>query len=198
MFERFTDRARRVVVLAQEASRDLHHDYIGTEHLLLGLLHEFEGPAARALRSLGLDLEGARAEVVERIGMGDTKPQGHIPFTPRAKKVLEISLREALKLGHSWIGTEHLLLSLAREGEGVAAQILMAKVHGGLAEVSEAVLAELRSRGDEIPESEGAGPRVEPRIGAGETKELLARLEAIEARLSAIERLLRDRGEEAS
>jgi ATP-dependent Clp protease ATP-binding subunit ClpC len=125
MFERFTDRARRVVVLAQEEARHLHHDYIGTEHLLLGLIHEGEGVAARALESLGISLEAVRAQVTEIIGQGQSAPTGHIPFTPRAKKVLELSLREALQLGHNYIGTEHILLGLIREGEGVAAQILV-------------------------------------------------------------------------
>src|SRR5438105_2998320 len=106
MFERFTDRARRVVVLAQEESRMLNHDYIGTEHILLGLIHEGEGVACRALSSLGVSLEDVRGRIRERIGMGGSAPAGHIPFTPRAKKILELSLREALQLGHSYIGTE--------------------------------------------------------------------------------------------
>jgi ATP-dependent Clp protease ATP-binding subunit ClpC len=125
MFERFTDRARRVVVLAQEEARLLNHNYIGTEHLLLGLIHEGEGLAAKALESLGVTLEGVRSQVEDMIGVGTATPQGHIPFTPRAKKVLELSLREALQLGHNYIGTEHILLGLLREGEGVAAQVLM-------------------------------------------------------------------------
>jgi ATP-dependent Clp protease ATP-binding subunit ClpC len=125
MFERFTDRARRVVVLAQEEARTLNHNYIGTEHLLLGLIHEADGPAARALAACGITLAGAREQVEEIIGAGGQAPGGHIPFTPRAKKVLELSLREALQLGHNYIGTEHLLLGLLREGEGVAAQILV-------------------------------------------------------------------------
>src|SRR5213596_2980396 len=124
MFERFTDRARRVVVLAQEEARMLNHNYIGTEHILLGLIHEGEGVAAKALESLGIALEGVRAQVEEIIGQGQQAPSGHIPFTPRAKKVLELSLREALQLGHNYIGTEHILLGLIREGEGVAAQVL--------------------------------------------------------------------------
>ncbi|MFZ4108812.1 MAG: ATP-dependent Clp protease ATP-binding subunit, partial [Candidatus Planktophila sp.] len=125
MFERFTDRARRVVVLAQEEARMLNHNYIGTEHILLGLIHEGEGVAAKALESLGISLEGVRAQVEEIIGQGQQAPSGHIPFTPRAKKVLELSLREALQLGHNYIGTEHILLGLIREGEGVAAQVLV-------------------------------------------------------------------------
>jgi ATP-dependent Clp protease ATP-binding subunit ClpC len=125
MFERFTDRARRVVVLAQEEARMLNHNYIGTEHILLGLIHEGEGVAAKALESLGISLEAVRQQVEEIIGQGQQAPSGHIPFTPRAKKVLELSLREALQLGHNYIGTEHILLGLIREGEGVAAQVLV-------------------------------------------------------------------------
>jgi ATP-dependent Clp protease ATP-binding subunit ClpC len=125
MFERFTDRARRVVVLAQEEARMLNHNYIGTEHILLGLIHEGEGVAAKALESLGISLEAVREQVQEIIGQGQQAPSGHIPFTPRAKKVLELSLREALQLGHNYIGTEHILLGLIREGEGVAAQVLI-------------------------------------------------------------------------
>ena len=125
MFERFSDRARRVVVLAQEESRRLNHNYIGTEHLLLGLTSEREGVAAQVLLSLGVSLDAVRTQVEEIIGRGDDSPAGHIPFTPRSKKVLELSLREALALGHNYIGTEHILLGLIREGEGVAAQVLV-------------------------------------------------------------------------
>ena len=125
MFERFTDRARRVVVLAQEEARMLSHNYIGTEHILLGLIHEGEGVAAKALESLDISLEAVRGQVEDIIGQGQQAPSGHIPFTPRAKKVLELSLREALQLGHNYIGTEHILLGLIREGEGVAAQVLV-------------------------------------------------------------------------
>src|SRR6266508_2215548 len=124
MFERFTDRARRVVVLAQEESRLLNHNYIGTEHILLGLVHEGEGVAALALTSMGIGLDAVRKQVEEIIRQGKAAPTGHIPFTPRAKKILELSLREALQLGHNYIGTEHILLGLLREGEGVAAQVL--------------------------------------------------------------------------
>ncbi len=124
MFERFTDRARRVLVLAQEEARQLNHSFIGTEHILLGLIHEGEGLAAKALESLGISLEAVRAKVEETIGPAGTAPTGSPPFTPRAKKVLELSLREALQLGHNYIGTEHMLLGLVREGEGVAAQVL--------------------------------------------------------------------------
>jgi ATP-dependent Clp protease ATP-binding subunit ClpA len=125
VFERFTDRARRVVVLAQEESRRLNHNFIGTEHILLGLIQEREGVAAQALGALGIRLEAVRARVEEIVGRGESTPSGHIPFTPRAKKVLELSLREALQFGHNYIGTEHLLLGLIREGEGVAATVLV-------------------------------------------------------------------------
>ena len=125
MFERFTDRARRVVVLAQDEAKALNHNYIGTEHLLLGLISEGEGVAAKALESLDISLEAVRAQVEEIIGHGTSTPTGHIPFTPRAKKVLELSLREALQMNHSYIGTEHILLGLIREGEGIAAQVLI-------------------------------------------------------------------------
>jgi ATP-dependent Clp protease ATP-binding subunit ClpC len=139
MFERFTDRARRVVVLAQEEARMLNHNYIGTEHILLGLIHEGEGVAAKALESLSISLEAVRSQVEEIIGQGQQAPSGHIPFTPRAKKVLELSLREALQLGHNYIGTEHILLGLIREGEGVAAQVLM-KLGADLSRVRQQVI----------------------------------------------------------
>ena len=125
MFERFTDRARRAVELAQEEARRLNHNYIGTEHILLGLIREGEGVAARALESLGISLEAVRQQVEKIIGRGQQAPSGHIPFTPRAKKVLELSLRESLQLGHNYIGSEHILLGLLREGDGVAAQVLV-------------------------------------------------------------------------
>src|SRR5665648_335579 len=125
MFERFTERARQVVVLAQEEARALKHNYIGTEHLLLGLLREEEGVAARVLDGLEVSVEEVRAAVVRIVGSGEESPQGQIPFTPRAKKVLELALREALSLGHNYIGTEHILLGLVRENEGVAARILL-------------------------------------------------------------------------
>ena len=139
MFERFTDRARRVVVLAQEEARLLNHSYIGTEHILLGLIHEDEGVAAKAMQSLGISLEAVRSQVEEIIGQGGSSPSGHIPFTPRAKKVLELSLREALQLGHNYIGTEHILLGLIREGEGVAAQVLV-KLGADLSRVRQQVI----------------------------------------------------------
>jgi ATP-dependent Clp protease ATP-binding subunit ClpC len=125
MFERFTDRARRVMVLAQEEARLLNHNYIGTEHLLLGLIHEGEGVAAQALESLGVSLPTVRQQVEETIGRGQQALSGRIPFTPRAKKVLELSRREALAMGHNYVGTEHILLGLLREGDGVAAQVLV-------------------------------------------------------------------------
>jgi len=146
MFERFTDRARRVVVLAQEEARLLNHNYIGTEHILLGLLQEHEGAAARALESLGISLDVVRVEVEAIIGAGQTAPSGHVPFTPRAKKVLELSLREALKLNHNYIGTEHILLGLVREGEGVAAQVLV-KLGADLPSVRQQVIQVLAGYG---------------------------------------------------
>ena len=125
MFEQFTERARQVVVLAQEEARTLKHNYIGTEHILLGLLREEEGLAARVLESLDITVERVRAQVVRIVGSGEEVTSGQIPFTPRAKKVLELALREALSLGHNYIGTEHILLGLVRENEGVAARILL-------------------------------------------------------------------------
>jgi ATP-dependent Clp protease ATP-binding subunit ClpC len=125
MFERFTDRARRVVVMAQEEARMLNHSYIGTEHILLALIDEGDGVGAKALESLGISLDAVRQQVEEIIGRGQRAPSGHIPFTPRAKKVLELSLRESQQLGHDYIGTEHILLGLIREGNGVAAQVLV-------------------------------------------------------------------------
>jgi ATP-dependent Clp protease ATP-binding subunit ClpC len=155
MFERFTDRARRVVVLAQEEARLLNHNYIGTEHILLGLIHEGEGVAAKALESLGISLEKVRQQVEEIIGAGQSPPSGHIPFTPRAKKVLELSLREALQLGHNYIGTEHILLGLIREGEGVAAQVLV-KLGADLGRVRQQVI-QLLSGYSGSKEPAGAG-----------------------------------------
>ncbi|MGH3710608.1 MAG: ATP-dependent Clp protease ATP-binding subunit, partial [Pseudonocardiaceae bacterium] len=156
MFERFTDRARRVVVLAQEEARMLNHNYIGTEHILLGLIHEGEGVAAKALESLGIALEGVRQQVEEIIGQGQQAPSGHIPFTPRAKKVLELSLREALQLGHNYIGTEHILLGLIREGEGVAAQVLV-KLGADLNRVRQQVLQLLSGYQGKEPAESGTG-----------------------------------------
>src|SRR5881398_2238188 len=155
MFERFTDRARRVVVLAQEEARMLSHNYIGTEHILLGLIHEGDGIAAKALESLGISLEGVRSQVEEIIGQGQQAPSGHIPFTPRAKKVLELSLREALQLGHNYIGTEHILLGLIREGEGVAAQVLV-KLGADLNRVRQQVIQLLSGYQGKEPAAAGA------------------------------------------
>ncbi len=158
MFERFTDRARRVVVLAQEEARLLNHNYIGTEHILLGLLNEGEGIAAQALESLDIDLTSVRDEVVKIIGQGKQSPSGHIPFTPRAKKVLELSLREALQLGHNYIGTEHILLGLIREGEGVAAQVLQ-QLGAELQKVRQTVIQLLSGPGgseEQAPQSSGS------------------------------------------
>jgi ATP-dependent Clp protease ATP-binding subunit ClpC len=159
MFERFTDRARHSVVLAQVEARMLNHNYIGTEHILLGLVHEGDGVAARALASLDVSLEAVRNRVEEIIGQGQAEPTGHIPFTPRAKKVLELALREALQLGHTYIGTEHLLLGLVREGEGVAAQVLV-EVGADLGRVRRAVLGLLEGYSAEPATTEVAGTPV--------------------------------------
>ena len=168
MFERFTDRARRVVVLAQEEARLLNHSYIGTEHILLGLIHEGEGVAAKALESLNISLEAVRAQVEEIIGQGGSSPSGHIPFTPRAKKVLELSLREALQLGHNYIGTEHILLGLIREGEGVAAQVLV-KLGADLSRVRQQVIQLLSGYQGPSGKAEGtpAGAKDEPQEKGG-------------------------------
>jgi hypothetical protein len=157
MFERFTDRARRVVVLAQEEARLLNHNHIGTEHILLGLIHEGEGVAYLALTELGISLDAVRAQVEAEIGQGSEAPGGHIPFTPRAKKVLELSLREALQLGHNYIGTEHILLGLIREGEGVAAQVLVG-LGAGLDRVRGQVVQLLATAGASQAEQVAAGP----------------------------------------
>ncbi len=177
--ERFTDQARRVVVLAQEEARMLNHNYIGTEHLLLGLIRDREGVAAETLESQGISLERVRQQVKEIIGQGQQAPSGHIPFTPRAKTVLELSLREALQLGPDTIGTEHILLGLLREGEGVAAQVL-ARLGADLNRVRQRVLLLLGDQG-EGPVSAGAGP-------VGLAADILIRVDAIESRLSAVER----------
>jgi ATP-dependent Clp protease ATP-binding subunit ClpA len=158
VFERFTDRARRVIVLAQEEARLLNHNYIGTEHILLGLIHEGEGVAATALASLGIRQEAVRVQVEQIIGRGTAAPVGHIPFTPRAKKVLELSLREAKQLGHDYVGTEHVLLGLLREGEGVAAQVLV-KLGGDLSRVRQQVIQVLSSSGGGEAAAEQAGAR---------------------------------------
>src|SRR5579872_752569 len=164
MLERFTDQARRVVDLAQEEAKRLNHGYIGTEHILLGLIHEGEGVAAKALELLGISLDAVREQVEEIIGQGQQAPSGHIPFTPRAKKVLELSLRESQKLGHNYIGTEHILLGLIREGDGVAAQVLV-RLGADLNRVRQQVIQLLH------------GYQGKPSAAAG----------AVESRLSAVE-----------
>jgi ATP-dependent Clp protease ATP-binding subunit ClpA len=183
MFERFTDRARRVVVLAQDEARRLDHNYIGTEHILLGLIHEGTGVAARALESLGVKLDAVREQVEEIIGRGQQQtPTGHIPFTPRAKKVLELSLRESLQLGQDYIGTEHILLGLVHEGDGVAAQVLV-RLGADLNRVRQQVIQLLHGHQAE-----------EPVLATSAARELMlpevlqARLEAIEHWLTAIAR----------
>jgi ATP-dependent Clp protease ATP-binding subunit ClpC len=201
VFERFTDRARRVVVLAQEEARLLNHNYIGTEHILLGLIHEGEGVAARALESMGISLEAVRSQVIEIIGQGSQAPSGHIPFTPRAKKVLELSLREALQLGHNYIGTEHILLGLIREGEGVAAQVLQ-KLGADLHKVRQTVIQLLSGvQGEEgaAPHPGGSGRTEAPSTGStvldqfGRNLTQLARehkLDPVIGRESEIERVM--------
>jgi ATP-dependent Clp protease ATP-binding subunit ClpC len=199
MFERFTDRARRVVVLAQEEARMLNHNYIGTEHILLGLIHEGEGVAAKALESMNISLEAVRQQVEEIIGQGQAAPTGHIPFTPRAKKVLELSLREALQLGHNYIGTEHILLGLIREGEGVAAQVLQ-KLGADLNRVRQSVIQLLSGytggKGEQTPgggsgEGQGQGSMVLDQFGRNLTQ--LARdlkLDPVIGREKEIERVM--------
>jgi ATP-dependent Clp protease ATP-binding subunit ClpC len=180
MFERFTDRARRVVVLAQEEARLLNHNYIGTEHILLGLVHDGEGVAAKALEYLNISLGAVRSQVEEIIGRGQSEPTGHIPFTPRAKKVLELSLREALQLGHNYIGTEHILLGLVREGEGVAAQVLQ-KLGADLARVREQVTVVLNARPGHPLEGQPGIP-----LTLEEVRGRLLRARDIEERANAI------------
>ena len=177
MFERFTDRARRAVELAQEEARRLNHNYIGTEHILLGLIREGEGVAAKALESLGISLEAVRQQVEKIIGRGQQAPSGHIPFTPRAKKVLELSLREAKALGHNYIGTEHILLGLIREGSGVAAQVLV-KLGADLNRARQQVVQLLHGyHGEDVT---GEGPPV--------PDDALTRVDSLDRRLAAIER----------
>jgi hypothetical protein len=184
MFERFTDRARRVVVLAQDEARMLNHKYVGTEHLLLGLIHEGQGVAARALESLGISLEAVRQQVEEIIGQGEQAPSGHIPFTPRAKKVLELSLREARQLGHNYIGTEHILLGLIREGEGVAAQVLV-RLGADLNRVRQQVIQLLHGYQGKEPASFGDSPRESARGSA--PADIPSGVTELESRVSAIE-----------
>jgi len=177
MFERFSQRARRVVVLAQEEARVLNHNYIGTEHILLGLIREGQGVAARALESMGISLEAVRQQVEKIIGRGQQAPSGHIPFTPRAKKVLELSLREAQSLGHNYIGTEHILLGLIREGSGVAAQVLV-KLGANLDQTRQQVTQLLHGyQGEDVT---GEGPPL--------PDDALTRAGPLEGRLAAIER----------
>jgi ATP-dependent Clp protease ATP-binding subunit ClpC len=191
MFERFTDRARRVVVLAQDEARRLDHNYIGTEHILLGLVQEGEGVAAKALEALGIGLAAVRQQVEEIVGRGKEAPGGHIPFTPRAKKVLELSLREALQLGHDYIGTEHILLGLIREGEGVAARVL-ANLGADLNLVRQQVVQLLHSHQMEGQERlssarpAGSSGRLELIVNR-RTEAIISRLDAIDARLAGIE-----------
>ena len=185
MFERFTDRTRRVVVLAQEEARMLNHNYIGTEHILLGLIREGDGYAARTLESLGISLDAVRQQVEEIIGRGQQAPSGHIPFTPRAKKVLELSLRESLQLGHNYIGTEHILLGLLREGDGVAAQVLVT-LGADLNRVRQQVIQLLHGyQGQDV---ESAGPRPGGRAPAGLPGDALAWFDTLDRRLTALER----------
>jgi ATP-dependent Clp protease ATP-binding subunit ClpC len=184
MFERFTDRARRVVVLAQEEARTLHHDYIGTEHILLALIREGDGVAAQALESLGITEEAARQQVEEIIGRGQQDPpRGHIPFTPRAKKTLQLSMREAIALGHAYIGTEHILLGLIRLGEGPATQVL-----NGLGvdpnRVRQQVIQLVSARRvQEEPGTAGAPGRGKRKL----LSELRGRLDSLDWRLSVLE-----------
>jgi hypothetical protein len=188
MFERFTNQSRRVVVLAQEEARMLDHNYIGTEHLLLGLLHEGRGSAARALEATDVTLQAVRDQVIEIIGRGQAQPSGHIPFTPRAKKSLELSLREALQLGDGYIGTGHLLLGLIHQGDGVAVQIL-GNLGADLKDLRARVTEELRGNpeeGQDVPPAERERQQLKVYL-RGEVKGLL---DTIDDRLSAIERRL--------
>ena len=181
MFERFTERARRVVVLSQQEARELNHDWIGTEHILLGLIHEGEGIAARAITSTGVSLAAARQAVEDIVprGADPLPPAGHIPFTPQAKKVLELSLREALQLGHDYIGTEHIMLGLLREGDGVAAQVLVS-MGIDLNRARQLVIELLSGHPEE--------PALAPVPGRAD---VVSRLASFAARLDAIERRLR-------
>jgi ATP-dependent Clp protease ATP-binding subunit ClpC len=181
MFERFTDRARRVVVLAQEEARLLNHGYIGTEHILLGLIHEHEGVAAKALESMDVSLSAVRSQVEDIIGRGVSEPVGHIPFTPRAKKVLELSLREALGLNHNYIGTEHILLGLIREGEGVGAQVLQ-KMGADFHRVRQAVIVLLQGHVADQPS--GAQSSLDPSALARGAAERARRAKELSQRLA--------------
>ena len=197
MFERFTNQSRRVVVLAQEEARGLHHNYIGTEHILLGLLRDSDGAAATALEAADVTLEGARREVETIIGRGQQEPSGHIPFTPRAKKVLELSLREAVQRGDNSIGTGHILLGLIREGDGVAVQVMI-NVGADPSSIRQRVHQELRDSPGDAPSapsapSTSANPAaVRARLEMRHRKEIqdfldtIARLRAEIARLRAV------------
>ena len=184
MYERFTDRARRAVVQAQEEARMLNHDSIGTEHILLGLIHERDGVAAQALESLGISLDVVRQQIEEIIGRGQQAPSEHIPFTPRSKKVLELSLREALQLSHDYIGTEHILLGLIREGDGVAAQVLV-KLGADLNRVRQQVIQLLQGHQGRVAmsgrEQEWAGSAAGGMSLAKEVDRLNAELERLRA-----------------
>jgi ATP-dependent Clp protease ATP-binding subunit ClpA len=188
MYERFTDRARRVVALAEDEARRLNHNHIGTEHILLGLIHEDDGVAAQTLESLGVSLAAVRQQVEMIIGQGREAPRGRIPYTPRARKALELSLREALQLGHHHIGTEHILLGLVREGKGAAAQMLV-KLGADLNRVRQQVIQLLDAQGAEQAGRTPALRLLSP-AGGGERKllsEVLGRVELIDSRLSAVE-----------
>jgi len=188
MFERFTDRARRVIALAQEEARMLNHNYIGTEHLLLGLLHEGQGLAAQVLEPLGIGLEAAREQVEEAVGRGQQAAPIRTPFTPQAKKVLELARREAFQLGHHYIGTEHILLGLIREGDGVGAQVL-AGLGADLHLTRQQVIRLLHDyQGNNQPAIRRGGWQRSPgRRQRGHLPEILDRVESIGAQLSAIE-----------
>jgi ATP-dependent Clp protease ATP-binding subunit ClpA len=188
MFERFTNQARRVVVLAQEQSRDLNHNYIGTEHLVLGLLREGRGTGARALESLDVTLDAVRGEVETRVGRGTQQPSGHIPFTPRAKKALELSLRESLALGQNYIGTGHLLLGLIRKGDGVGVEILVGL--GADLNVLRARIIELLPDDTEEGAESGPAVRVAPARAERQPGAIQGLLDSIDARLTMIERHL--------
>ena len=198
MFERFTDRGRRVVVLAQEEARMLNHNYLGTEHLLLGLLRESGGVAAKALQSLGIGLEAVRHQVVEIIGEGHQAPSGHIPFTPRVKKVLELSLREAQLLGHDYVSTGHLLLGLLREGDGVAVQVLV-RLDANLNLVRQQVIGLLHGSGQqETDEGLGHGSRPSIRVydaaALAQIDALTSELGRANAELDRLRAVLREHG----
>ena len=198
MFERFTDRGRRVMVLAQEEARMLDHNYLGTEHLLLGLLRESGGVAAKALQSLGIGLEAVRHQVVEIIGEGHQAPSGHIPFTPRVKKVLELSLREAQLLGHDYVSTGHLLLGLLREGDGVAVQVLV-RLDANLNLVRQQVIGLLHGSGQqETDEGLGHGRRPSIRVydaaALAQIDALTSELGRANAELDRLRAVLREHG----